>query len=69
MDEPTHIMRDGIRIDLTEEQKAEYRQIWALGEAKIKEEQERALLRAEEKKRLLSRLNLTEDELALLKGL
>lgn len=69
MDEPTHIIQNGIRIDLTEAQKAEYRAMWAIGDARIKEEQERAQLKLEAKKALLSRLNITENELALLKGL
>jgi pyrroline-5-carboxylate reductase len=68
MDEPTHIMKDGVRVDLSEEQKAEYRALWAQGEAKMQAERQQEIHRSEQRKKVLSRLGLTEDELVLLKG-
>ena len=69
MDEPTHIMRDGVRVDLSHEQKAEYRALWAQGEAKMQAQRQQDLRDAESKKKILARLGLTEDELALLRGI
>jgi pyrroline-5-carboxylate reductase len=69
MDEPTHIIRNGVRVDLTEQEKAEYRALWAQGEAKMQAERQKEIERSEQRKKILSRLGLTEDELALLKVL
>lgn len=69
MDEPTHYMKDGVRVELTEDEKAEYRALWAQQEAKRQAERQQEIARAEARQKIMQRLGISEDELALLKGL
>lgn len=69
MDEPTHIMVNGERVDLSPQQKAEYRQMWADGQAKINAQKLEQEAKAQKRAELLQRLGISEEEFQLLKVL
>jgi len=68
-DEPTHKMVNGVRIELTEEEKAQIKADWAEGRKRQEAKRAEHEKRKEQRQKLLERLGITEEEAQLLRGL